>query len=131
MDAYALFDALTDVRDGFLEETERRLHGKKRRRVGVYLLAAVLIVLLCFSSAVALDADFRQRVLSLFQVAEGGPTQTSQAVTLADGLQADYVFVPAYARTEGGMFIVCTDEVEMKQGSHYAAYAYEYGQLVL
>ena len=68
MDAYALFDALTDVRDGFLEETERRLHGKKRRRVGIYLLAAVLIVLLCFSSAVALDADFRQRVLSLFQV---------------------------------------------------------------
>ena len=68
MDAYALFDALTDVRDGFLEETERRLHGKKRRRVGMYLLAAVLIVLLCFSSAVALDADFRQRVLSLFQV---------------------------------------------------------------
>ena len=131
MDAYALFDALTDVRDGFLEETERRLHGKKRRRVGVYLLAAVLIVLLCFSSAVALDADFRQRVLSLFQVAEVVPTQTSQAVTLADGLQADYVFVPAYARTEGGMFIVCTDEVEMKQGSHYAAYAYENGQLVL
>lgn len=83
MDAYALFDALTDVRDGFLEETERRLHGKKRRRVGVYLLAAVLIVLLCFSSAVALDADFRQRVLSLFQVAEVVPTQTSQAVTLA------------------------------------------------
>lgn len=75
MDAYALFDALTDVRDGFLEETERRLHGKKRRRVGVYLLAAVLIVLLCFSSAVALDADFRQRVLSLFQVAEVVPTQ--------------------------------------------------------
>ena len=73
MDAYALFDALTDVRDGFLEETERRLHGKKRRRVGVYLLAAVLIVLLCFSSAVALDADFRQRVLSLFQVAEVVP----------------------------------------------------------
>lgn len=34
MDAYALFDALTDVRDGFLEETERRLHGKKRRRMG-------------------------------------------------------------------------------------------------
>lgn len=131
MDAYALFDALTDVRDGFLEETERRLHGEKRRRVGVYLLAAVLIVLLCFSSAVALDADFRQRVLSLFQVAEVVPTQTSQAVTLADGLQADYVFVPAYARTEGGMFIVCTDEVEMKQGSHYAAYAYENGQLVL
>ena len=130
MDAYALFDALTDVRDGFLEETERRLHGKKRRRVGVYLLAAVLIVLLCFSSAVALDADFRQRVLSLFQVAEVVPTQTSQSVTLADGLQADYVFVPAYARTEGGMFIVCTDEVEMKQGSHYAAYAYESGQLV-
>ena len=31
MDAYALFDALTDVRDGFLEETERRLHGEKRR----------------------------------------------------------------------------------------------------
>ena len=131
MDAYALFDALTDVRDGFLEETERRLHGKKRRRVGVYLLAAVLIVLLCFSSAVALDADFRQRVLSLFQVAEVVPTQTSRSVTLADGLQADYVFVPAYARTEGGMFIVCTDEVEMKQGSHYAAYAYENGQLVL
>ena len=47
MDAYALFDALTDVRDGFLEETERRLHGKKRRRVGVYLLAAVLIALVC------------------------------------------------------------------------------------
>ena len=46
MDAYALFDALTDVRDGFLEETERRLHGKKRRRVGMYLLAAVLIVAL-------------------------------------------------------------------------------------
>lgn len=131
MDAYALFDALTDVRDGFLEETERRLHGKKRRRVGMYLLAAVLIVLLCFPSAVALDADFRQRVLSLFQVAEVVPTQTSQSVTLADGLQADYVFVPAYARTEGGMFIVCTDEVEMKQGSHYAAYAYENGQLVL
>lgn len=73
MDAYALFDALTDVRDGFLEETERRLHGKKRRRVGMYLLAAVLIVLLCFSSAVALDADFRQRVLSLFQVTESCP----------------------------------------------------------
>lgn len=132
MDAYALFDALTDVRDGYLEETERRLYGKRRHRVGVYLLAAVLIVLLCFSSAMALDADFRQRVLSLFQVAETLPQEeVSQSVTLRGGIHADYVFVPAYARTEGGMFIVCTDEVEMKQGSHYAAYAYENGRLVL
>ena len=84
MDAYALFDALTDVRDGFLEETERRLHGKKRRRVGIYLLAAVLIVLLCFSSAVALDADFRQRVLSLFQVTEVANTFFN---AVADGNQ--------------------------------------------
>ncbi len=28
MDAYALFDALTDVQDSFLTETERRLYGK-------------------------------------------------------------------------------------------------------
>ena len=131
MDAYALFDALTDVQDSFLAETERRLYGKKRRAIGVYLLAAVLIVLLCFTTAMAVDVDFRQRVLSLFKVAETLPQQeVSQSVTLQGGIQADYVFVPAYARTEGGMFIVCTDETERKQGSHYAAYAYENGELV-
>lgn len=130
MDAYALFDALTDVQDSFLAETERRLYGKKRRAIGVYLLAAVLIVLLCFTTAMAVDVDFRQRVLSLFKVAETLPQQeVSQSVTLQGGIQADYVFVPAYARTEGGMFIVCTDETERKQGSHYAAYPTGKGQL--
>lgn len=131
MDAYALFDALTDVQDSFLTETERRLYGKKRCAIGVYLLAAVLIVLLCFTTAMAADVDFRQRVLSLFTVKETPPREeVIQSVTLQGNIQADYIFIPDYAYLQGGMFVVCTDETEYKQGSHYAAYAYENGELV-
>ena len=119
MDAYALFDALTDVQDSFLTETERRLYGKKRCAIGVYLLAAVLIVLLCFTTAMAADVDFRQRVLSLFTVKETPPREeVIQSVTLQGNIQADYIFIPDYAYLQGGMFVVCTDETEYKQGSH-------------
>lgn len=130
MEAFVLFDALTDVRGNFLEETEQRLYGKRRRGAGAYVLAAALIALLCFTTAMALDTDFRQKVLSLFTVSEEVPRENGRTVTLAEGIEAEYLFVPGYARTDAGMFLVCTDEVEMNQGSHYAAYAYENGALV-
>lgn len=133
MDAYTLMDALTDVREGFLEETEALLRRKKRRRVGPYLLAAALIALLSVTTAMAVDADFRSRVLSLFTVTETVPEQASDSgktVALSDGVTASYIFVPDYAHIEGGMFMVCTDDVALRQGSHYAAYVYENGALV-
>lgn len=132
MDVYTLMDALTDVREGFLEETEAQLR-RKRRRVGPYLLTAALIALLSVTTAMAVDADLRARVLSLFTVTETVPGQTSDSgktVVLSDGVTASYIFVPDYARIEGGMFMVCADEVALRQGSRYAAYVYEDGALV-
>lgn len=133
MNAYTLMDALTDVREGFLEETEAQLRRKKRRRAGSYLLAAALIALLSVTTAMAVDADLRARVLSLFTVTETVPGQTSDSgktVALSGGVTASYIFVPDYACIEGGMFMVCADDVALKQGSRYAAYAYEDGALV-
>lgn len=133
MDAYTLMDALTDVREGFLEETEAQLRRKKRRRAGSYLLAAALIALLSVTTAMAVDADFRGRVLSLFTVAEtvpGQPSDSGKTVALSEGVTASYIFVPDYAHIEGGMFMVCADDVALRQGSRYGAYVYEDGALV-
>lgn len=135
MDAYTLLDALTDVRDRYLLETEERLFAqpKRRRPLGVCLLAAVLTALLCFGTVLAVDSDFRERVFALFTVADTPPHQEADSGTVIDlgaNITAEYIFVPHFAHTDGGMFLVCADELEMNQGSHYDAYAFEDGELV-
>lgn len=135
MNAYTLLDGLTDVRDRYLLETEERLFAapKKRRPIGAYLLAATLAVLLCFGTALAVDSDLRERVFALFTVADTPPhgeADSGIVTDLGDSVTAEYIFVPRFARIDGGMFLVCADEVEMNQGSHYDAYVYENGELV-
>lgn len=135
MDAFTLLDGLTNVRDRYLLETEERLFAerKTRRPVGAYLLAAALALLLCFGTALAVDGDFREKVFALFTVADTPPHEEERSGIVTDlgtGITAEYIFVPRFARIDGGMFLVCDDEVEMNQGSRYSAYVYENGQLV-
>lgn len=135
MNGETLLLGLTDVRDRYLAETEARLLAEKkhRRRAGACLLAAALVVLLCFGTALAVDTDFRQRVFALFTLEDAPPVEngvTGTEAELGEGVTAEYIFVPHFARTQGGMFLVCADEEELRQGSRYDAYAFENGELV-
>ena len=45
-------------------------------------------------------------------------------------IEGSYVHVPTASYARNGVFTICTDEVEMKQGSHYDAYYEENGDRV-
>ncbi len=154
MNSFYLLAAITDIDSSHILAAQEKLgyhEGTQPpcRRISLkraLILAAVvaLLVSLGIGTALALSSQFRGRVFRFLhidepQVIPQAPVSSGLApddmiaepeITLGPGLTAKYVHTPVAAQATGGVFLVCTDPVEMKQGSRYDAYYEENGEFV-
>ena len=112
------------------------------------LIAAILTIIMLmgsFTAAMAVNEEFREAVFRFFGIEqpEVVPEHETDHVLTPDDMVVDniktdiggmiegtYLHTPIASYAEAGVFLICTDEVQMKQGSHYDAYREENGQLI-
>lgn len=142
MKAEMLLDAI-----GLLDERHFEVKGGRAlpwRRPLAALTAAVLMVMLSIGTALAVSPELRELVFRFLHVEQEQriPTGTvdtelpvedmfvEPGIPIGDALCGTYVHTPVATLAREGVFLVCTDDVHTKQGSHYDAYCEQQGQLV-
>ncbi len=114
------------------------------RKALAFIAAAAIFITLCFSTAMAVSADFREMVFNFFHIKQEvtipeNPIDTEltadnmfaePTIYIGNVIQGKYVHAPIASRAIAGVFLVCTDEIESKQGSHYDAYYEANGELI-
>lgn len=144
MNSSQLIDAIGAVNDAAVLDAKafhyrRDAAARPRFRKMTVGVAAVLAVLLCIVAvAFAVDQEFRAAVLSFFHISaedhvERVPVE-DQPLTGDDAagknITVTRVRVPNNGRAANGLFAICSDEIEYRQGSHYDLYKQEGGELV-
>lgn len=131
----------------WLEKPEKISHlhaGRTLRRVLAVAAAIALLTATLFTTAMAVSEDFRELVFAFFHVEQAQvipetPVNTEMGVEemfvepvidIGGVIEGRYVHTPVSSRARGGVYLVCTDEVEMRQGSHYDAYYEENGEFI-
>lgn len=112
------------------------------------LIAAILTIIMLmgsFTVAMAVNEEFREAVFQFLGIeqTEVVPEHETDTVFTPDDMEVDeqksniggvvegtYIHTPIASYAEAGVFLICTDEAQMKQGSHYDAYREENGELV-
>ena len=119
-------------------------HQRSFRRALVLIAAVIMIIAATFTTAFAVSPEFRELVFSFFHIEQKQiiPESTvttplsadsmfaEPSVTIGEVMEGKYVHTPVATHARNGVYLVCTDEVEMKQGSHYDAYYEENGQFI-
>lgn len=128
----------------FAESTSSHA-SRSRKRLQFTLLAAIILLLGSFTAAMAANEDFREAVFHFLGIeqTESVPEHETDAVltpkdievddmknNIGDVVEGTYIHTPIASYAEAGVFLVCSDEAQMKQGSHYDAYREENGELV-
>ena len=157
MNSFEILQAMTDIPNEHILAVRDRLgydsvefpvlHVRRHRslRRTLALIAAVIImVAACFTTALAVSPEFRELVFRFFhieqeQIIPETPVTTElsvedmfveQKITIGDVIEGKYVHTPVSTHARSGIYLVCTDEVEMRQGSHYDGYYEENGQFI-
>ncbi len=147
-----LFKAVGEIDDIYILSAYRRLEAVKRkkpRRLIVTLAAVLVLLMAAFTTGMALNEDFREfvfetlRITTPEQVPDFGSANTQSPVTTEKPLVSEpekidiggviegrYIHAPMGGSARNGVFLVCTDEVEMNSGSHYDAYMERSGEFV-
>ena len=115
-----------------------------RKRVFTALIAAVLLAFGCFTTAFALNEDFRATVLSFFKIhsedkVEQVPVENKPLHLEMEGISdqietsatVSRVCVPNNGFAADGLFYVCTDKNEYNSGSKYDIYDMANGELII
>lgn len=138
-----LLDAIGMLDERFFEEQHKpRIVSLKQKFTA--LLAAVLIIILSIATAMAVSPDFRELVFRFFHIEQTQVIPDSSIGTdlsvddmfaedpiiIGDVIEGNYVHTPVSTHARSGIYIVCTDEVEMRQGSHYDGYYIENGEFI-
>lgn len=138
-----LLDAIGMLDERFFEEQHKPRTSSLKGKFTA-LLAAVLIIILSIATAMAVSPDFRELVFRFFhieqtQVIPDSSIDTDLSVDdmfaedpiiIGDVIEGNYVHTPVSTHARSGTYIVCTDEVEMRQGSHYDGYYIENGEFI-
>lgn len=124
--------------------SETRKTRPIRKRVFTVLIAAVVVLFGCFTTAFALNEDFRVAVLSFFKIhaedkVEQVPVENEPLHLESEDISGQIettatvsrVCVPNNGHASNGLFYVCTDENEYNSGSRYDIYDLDKGELVL
>lgn len=157
MDAVMLMQLLGEIDDNYIYAAGKRLgligapqpgaarhaagRHSARRPVHKWLAAfaaAVLLLLTCSLAAMAASEDFRQAVFAFFGIAQTEvvpPREVSSEsiyaapdrIELGGVIEGTYVHTPAASYAQNGIYLICTDPVETRQGSRYDAYWEENG----
>ncbi len=157
MNNQALLDAIGGIDDGYIFSAQQKLKrlqlcGATQERAGhsvkrsvIVLIAAIVMILGSFTAAMAASSEFREAVFAFFGIEQPEIVpehETDHALTSNDMaveevradiggmIEGTYLHTPIASYAEAGVFLICTDEVQMKQGSHYNAYREEDGQLI-
>ena len=138
-----LLDAIGMLDDRHFESKVKSRMAPWRRRF-VALIAAVLMVIMTVGTAMAVSPEFRELVFRFFHInqVQTIPESTvgsdisvddmfvEPSIRIGDVLQGKYVHTPVSTLAQDGVFLVCTDDVHTKQGSHYDAYYEKQGEFI-
>ena len=138
-----LLDAIGMLDDRHFESKVKSRMAPWRRRF-VALIAAVLMVIMTVGTAMAVSPEFRELVFRFFHInqVQTIPESTvgsdisvddmfvEPSIRIGDVLQGKYVHTPVSTLAQDGFFLVCTDDVHTKQGSHYDAYYEKQGEFI-
>ncbi len=150
MTSNMLLEAMTDIDNthilsakkqlGYGDEMYPKNHRRFYFRRCVALVAAVAILLsISCITAMAVSPEFRELVFRFLhieqeQIIPETPVTNEVTpedmfaepiITIGGVIDAQCIHTPVAAHAQSGTFLVCTDEIETNQGSHYDAY-YEY-----
>lgn len=119
---------------------------KNLRRVIIVSAATTVFVSICFMMALVANAEFRESVCAFFGITDletvpqmvsngtvtSGIVETGESQNnIADMVKGTYIHFPIQSSAKNGVFMVCTDEVQMNSGNHYAAYYEENGECIM
>lgn len=132
---------------GYLPEAERPASrhkgGKTLRRLLTLAAAMMLLMSVLFTTALAVSQDFRDFVFSFFQAEEPEviPHFTPETelsvedmfvepgvISIGGVIEGTYLHTPRASNARNGVFLICTDEVALRQGNHHDAYYEENGE---
>lgn len=155
MNGMYILESMTDIDSAYIASAQKRLDllsesqytapGRRTIRRALVLIAAVIALMAgTLTTAMAVSEDFREMVFRFLhieqeQIIPEPPVSTELSVenmfvepkiTVGGVIEGKYVHTPVSTAARGGVFLVCTDEVEMKQGSHYDAYYEENGEFI-
>jgi len=159
MTEYQLLMAMNQISGRYLEGAQQKLGylpqetGEPRPARSHWILgraismaAAVLLMsTVLFMTAFAVSQDFREFVFRFFHVeqtelvpeytpetelAETDMFVEPEGFNTGGVIEGRYVHTPVATHARGGIYLVCTDEVEMRQGSRYDGYYEESGEFI-
>ncbi len=125
----------------FVQKPPKKLLYTFAKRVAIFISIVVLATTTTVATAMAVNEDFRETVKEIIfeflhiEEEEVVPQLTgTEEVTidtmyvepdrsiLGGVIEGRYVHAPVSCNAREGVYVICTDEIEMNQGSHYDAY---------
>ena len=155
MNSFDILQAMTDIPSDQILSASARLgydadasplscHRRSFRKTLILIAAVVMIMTATFTTVFAASPEFRELVFRFFHIEQEQiiPESTvstelsvdemfaEPSIHIGDVLQGKYVHTPVSTLAQDGGFLVCTDDVHTKQGSHYDAYYEKQGEFV-
>ena len=124
---------------------QMQVKGHRTIRRTLSLVAAVILILsVCFTTALAVSPEFREFVFAFFNIAEpeiipenvpdeGAPNNMAVEegrINIGGVIEGTYIHFPNMSALRNGIFTVCTDDVQMNSGSQYDAYYEKDGEFI-
>ena len=119
------------------------------KRVAIFIGIAVLATTTTVTTAMAINEDFRETIKEIIfdflhieeeEVVPQLPGKEEVTIDtmyvepdrsiLGGIIEGRYVHTPVSGHAREGVYVICTDEIEMNQGSHYDAYYEENGEFI-
>ena len=150
-----ILEALTDIGEEYIMPAQNRLGYLPKskpqivyifKKIAVIAASIILVICMSFVTAMTVSAEFREIVFQLLhinqqEVVPEFSIDTEISIdnmyveadqTFLDGMiEGRYVHTPVSSHAREGVYCICTDEIEMNQGSHYDAYYEEDGKFFL
>lgn len=126
-------------------EKHTQAKGHRTIRRSLALAAAVILILsVCFTTALAVSPEFRELVFAFFNITEPEivpeniPDESANnnmeveegRINIGGVIEGTYIHFPNMSAIGEGVFKVCTDDVQMNSGSHYDAYYEKDGEFI-
>lgn len=111
MNEEKLIFAIGEIEDSYILSAEKRLNNKtKSRKVIICIAAVVALLLTTFATAMAVNEDFRESVLSIFSISETEQVQHSGMVEIGD-VNASYMELNDRYILRNGLVYMAREEV--------------------
>ncbi len=159
MNSKQILSAMNNISSGYILSAQQKLGydidtlppkqmqatGHKTIRRALTLAATVILVLsVCFTTALAVSPDFREFVFSFFNITEPeivpenipdeGANNNMEVeegrINIGGVIEGTYIHFPNMSAVRNGIFMVCTDAVQMNSGSQYDAYYEKDGEFI-